>query len=401
MIGARDPLAANTPPDEKEAGPSRQPRRDAPLEAPPASTVVYRVSTATRRLLALVAAIALVVAAAVVGPLVHVFGGDGSSKPSHHHGSGAGNIRCDQELAEPCNALARATGITVDIQPAGTTVSELSKVADARGVAYDGWLTFTRDAEIVREARVRASLGSVIGSPLGPIGRSPLLLVVSKERETVLAKRCGGTITWKCVGEVAGTRWDSFGGQTAWGRVKAGHLNPSTTGEGLAVIGQEAAQFFGRVSLSRDDFQNDNFLQWFTQLERAVPSSDPEPLNTMLTTSGAAYDVVATTEAVAAPLLAGASSATRNVVDLLYPAPVATADIVYAPVSNGSTDVRDSVAGDDGRRALARAGWRVGGEPFAKGITGKLALPPLARRSNLPDAGTLAALLETWREVVA
>ena len=74
---------------------------------------------------------------------------------------------------------------------------------------------------------------------------------------------------------------------------------------------------------------------------------------------------------------------------------MASAEIVYAPVAGGSTDVRDAVTGDNGRKALAHAGWRVDGEPFAKGVSSTPALPA---RSNLPEAGALEALLQTWRD---
>jgi hypothetical protein len=73
---------------------------------------------------------------------------------------------------------------------------------------------------------------------------------------------------------------------------------------------------------------------------------------------------------------------------------------VYAPVvgADGADDLRDLVTGDDGRAALARAGWRVDGEPRAAGVR---ATPRLGPTDELPDAGSLEALLDTWREVTA
>ena len=352
-------------------------------------------STPVRRLLAIVAAIALVLGALLAHGDFDSGGGGGGG--TQH--SGAGHILCAAELDAVCQEIARTAGIKVDVAPAGSTVADLSTIADGSPVAYDGWLTFAADANIVIEARARSSLGTLLEKPLGPIARSPLVLAVSKEREAVLTAHCGGHITVKCVGDVAGGSWSSIGGKVAWGDVKPGHADPSTSGEGLAVIGQEAAQYFGRTNLSLDDFSNDGFLQWFTQLERSVPngaSADAAPFERMLSTGPAAYDVVATTEAEAGPLLASASRDRRAAVDLLYPAPVATAEIVYAPVVGGDTNVRDAVTGDSGRRALAHAGWRVDGESFAKGVSNTPALPAV---SNLPEAGALEALLQTWREV--
>ena len=54
------------------------------------------------------------------------------------------------------------------------------------------------------------------------------------------------------------------------------------------------------------------------------------------------------------------------------------------------------MTGDDGRAALAHAGFRVDGEDRRPGVPDR---PRLARSDNLPDAGSLEALLQTWREV--
>ena len=47
--------------------------------------------------------------------------------------------------------------------------------------------------------------------------------------------------------------------------------------------------------------------------------------------------------------------------------------------------------------ALAESGFRVDGEDRAPGVPDR---PELPDRSNLPDAGSLFALLDTWRQVV-
>jgi hypothetical protein len=355
------------------------------------------VSTGAKRLLAIVVAVALVGGAVLIRGAIDDGGGDGSS-------SGDGNQRllCSTEVAAACDELSRETGIEVDVAPAGDTVAQLSTLTDgdAASLGYDGWLTLERDAAIVRDARSRAQLSPVLETPSDPIGRSPLVLAAWKERAAVLAPTCGGTLTWKCLGDVAGTRWSSLGGEPGWGDVKPGHADPQTTAEGLAIIGQAASQYFGRVDLSLDDYDDDAFLEWFTQLERAVPAgiAGEAPFERMLTAGPAAFDVVATTEAEAGPLLAGAARDRRDAVTLLYPAPVATADVVYAPIAGGDSDVADTVTGDDGRAALAHAGFRVDGEDRAPGVPDRPALP---QRSNLPSPGSLEALLQTWREVTA
>jgi hypothetical protein len=180
--------------------------------------------------------------------------------------------------------------------------------------------------------------------------------------------------------------------------VKPGHADPATTGVGLAVIGQEATSYFGRADLTLDDYSDDAFLEWFGRLENSVRGIDA--FEQMLVGGPAAYDMVGTTEADAAPALARATPDLRAKVDLLYPAPVATADVVYTPAvgADGADPLRDLLTGDDGRAALARSGWRVEGAPRAPGVP---STPPLPPRDHLPDAGSLEALLQTWREVTA
>ena len=353
-------------------------------------------SIAAKRVMALVVALAIIGAAFGIRTVV-----DGGSDGGREDGGGGSDaalsLLCSGELGV-CDALAQSDlNIDVTVAPAGTSTDELA-AGDLRSLGYDGWLTFGRAAEIARDARDRAGLPRTLGRPTAPIARSPLVLAVWKDRGDVLAAHCGGKLDWRCIGDVAGAPWASIGGQNAWGTVKPGHADPAVNGDGLLVIGQAASQFFGRSDLSRDDYTDDAFLDWFGRLERSIRFDPGSAFERMLVVGPAIYDVVGTTEAEAAPLLADASADRRAQLRLLYPSPVASADVVYVPITSapGAADLGDILTGDDGRTALAAAGWRVDGEPRAKGIPAKPALPA---GPNLPSAGSLEALLETWREV--
>jgi hypothetical protein len=357
------------------------------------------VSTGAKRLLAVVVALVLVGAAFLVRSLIDDSGGD--SAASSASGGGTPTLLCAAELERACHDLARQTGIHVQLEPADVTAEQLASLSSAelRGLGIDGWLTTSRDVEIARDKRTRASLDRGIGAPSAPIGRSPLVIGIWKDRAAALAaSRCGGTISWRCIGDVAGRPWTEAGGQATWGVVKPAHATPASTREGLLVIGQAASSYFGRSNLSLDDYADDGFLAWFAQLEDHARLEAQSPFEQMLAGGAALYDLVGTTEAEAGPDLARAARDRRDQVQLLYPAPMATADIVYAPIEGapGAGDLADIVTGDDGRAALARAGWRVDGEDRAPGVP---ATPPLPARDNLPDAGSLQALLQTWREV--
>ncbi|HEY8217266.1 MAG TPA: hypothetical protein VIH82_09035 [Acidimicrobiia bacterium] len=357
-------------------------------------------SDAGRRLLAIVVAVALVGAAVLVRSAIHD-GGDGSSSS---HGGGRPTLLCARELEQVCQQLQRDHDIDIDVEPAGLTADAIGTVPDdrVRDLGFDGWLTLSREAEIARDRRARAGLEPALGAPTERIARSPLVIGIWKDRAAALAPECENQeITWGCIGDIAGRPWTTAaGGQPAWGSVKPGHSDPATSAEGLLVIGQAASSYFGRSDLSRDDYADDGFLEWFARLENNVRVLTDSPFEQMLVGGAALYDMVGTTEAEAGPELARASRDRRDEVELLYPSPVATADVVYAPVvrASGADELRDLVTGDDGRAALARTGWRVDGEARAPGVR---VTPRLPDADNLPDAGSLEALLETWREVTA
>jgi hypothetical protein len=355
-------------------------------------------SVGARRLLALVVAIALIGLALLLRGVL--FGDDDDGGGSADDG-GRPRLLCIAELETVCNELADEHDIDVEIEQAGVSVDRIADLPDdqLRDLGFDGWLTLSRDAEIAAQKRERNTFAPATGDPSDPIGRSPLVIGIWRDRAAALGEACGGgDLTWRCVGDFAGREWVDAGGDPAWGQVKPAHADPATTGEGLLVIGQAASNFYGRTDLSIDDYADDAFLEWFSRLEDNARIEAESPFEQMLVGGAALYDMVGTLEAQAGPELSRASRDRRDQVRLLYPAPVATADVVYVPAvdADGADDLDDLLTGDDGRTALARAGWRVDGEPSADGVPDA---PPLPARDNLPDAGSLQALLDTWREV--
>lgn len=352
-------------------------------------------SVGRKRFLALLAAAAMVFAAFGVRELLD---GGTADQPASRP-----NVLCSAELAAICADLDEQGLIHAHVEQ-GDLVAELSAPEApevARQAGYDAWLATSTDAAIVRDAAVRAQREAPITEPGPVLGRSPLLLAAWKDRADVLARRCGAPVDWQCLGDVGGASWAELGGDGAWGTVKPGHADPALHGLGLLEIGQAATSYYDRVGLSRDNYEADGFLDWFGRLERAVrPTSSGTPLEAMLLTGAAAYDVVGTTEAEAVRALRTASPERRDHVALIYPARVATADLVLAPIRGAPNHERaaEIVAGDAGRAALARAGWRVPGQDRAPGVPTSPALPVA---TNLPDPGSLEALLATWQEVTS
>jgi hypothetical protein len=299
---------------------------------------------------------------------------------------------CATELAAACQELDGSDAPRVDtsVEPAARTAERLSRPGE---VDLDGWLVTPPWPDVVDQARERAGLVKLFAGVGAPVARSPLVLVVQKEREAALRASCGGTIRWKCVGDNAPKRWSDIGGMTTWGLVKPWHPDPRAEAVGLLVVGQATAAYFGRTDVSAIDLEDSAYLDWLSGLELAVRRTDGS-VATMLT-APAQVDTVGTTEADAGPQIVSAAVTQKPVV--LYPRPVATADVVLAPVagSRASGILRELVRGR-GRRALAATGWRVEGEDLAAGVEASEALPP---GNGLPSPGLLVALQTPLQEI--
>jgi hypothetical protein len=317
-------------------------------------------------------------------------------------GGGSGEtvrLRCTTELEAACNALAEDADVTVTVEPAGATARSLASLPDAQRPDFDAWLAPSPWPEIVDVLRGENQMRPLFATASDPIGRSPLVLVVRADRRPVLEATplCNNTIDWKCVGAVPGRNWIELpGGQAAWGTVKPTFGDPAASAVALLVLSQATSEFLGTTDYSRAELESDEYLDWLSGIERAVPSTPANPFLEMLQQlPTSTYDVVGTTEAEAAPAIAAAAPDRRRELTLLYPEPVVTADVVLAAVA-GRQNVADGLDPDDVAAPLARAGWRVPGQPNARGVRDTPALP---RASGLPAADVLVALQETWSGV--
>lgn len=300
---------------------------------------------------------------------------------------------CSTELSAVCEALADdpETEVVATVEPAATTADRLVALPSGGSTALDGWMVAGPWPAMVTEARDRKGLGQALLTTGRVLARSPVVLAVWPDRASALATRCpGGVPGWKCLGEVAGAPWEEVGGQPTWGKVKPGHP-PLATGAGLAVLGAATAAYFGQPNLSSAELDDDAYEDWLTRFERAAPPVPGSTLEAMVVRGRSTFDAVGTIEAEAGPLLA--RSPRQDKPTLLYPSPVATADVVLAtgggPAGRLLTEL---VSGEQGRRELAGNGWRVAGEVRSRGVA---ATPVLPRGNGLPSPGLLAALRTT------
>jgi hypothetical protein len=344
-----------------------------------------------KRLLALAAAIVMIGGAVLVR--AQLDDEDGSGPDDRPSGDEEAVLACDPSLAEACARLSdEVDDLEIVVESAAETRARL-EAADARpdDVGISGWLTLDPFPTIVAEQRERAGVPPLLGEVAGPLARSPLVLVGWEDREAALRETCGGELTWRCIGDRAGTPWSDNEGESGWGRVEPGIDDIATDATALLIGGQAATSYFGGDTFASNDFDQ-GFRAWWSGLWDAIPTfpaTRGTVLDQMLAAGRASYDVVGATEAEAVPTVQ--SSRESDNVTISYPSPMTTADVVLVPVAGapGADRVADLADDDALADVLAAAGWRVEGEDLPEGLDPDVELPAA---SGLPRAGVLEAL---------
>jgi len=313
-----------------------------------------------------------------------------------------GTLVCATELRAACDQLGKANPtMTTRVEDAGITYAALTDPKLNRDTTkIDAWLAPQPWPAMVDEQRTASSLDPVFGDPSKVLARSPIVTVIWNDRMEALKQSCpNGTVDWKCIGQVAGKPWTEAGGNGNWGVVKPGHGAPDRNASGLFTFAQATGQFLGRTDFARNDLDDPDYRVWANQLEAAIPTYPPSnnsAVNQMLSLGRASFDVAGAIEADAAPAVT--TSREKANLTILYPAPVATADVVLVPLrgSNAGGRVKQLLESSEGQQALSQSGWRVEGQPTAAGINAAIVLDP---QTNLPRAGVMAALRDVWKEV--
>lgn len=328
----------------------------------------------SKRVLALIAALAMIGAAALIRQ--HVIDDDNGS-------DGTLRLRCATELAGVCDRLAKEDGsITVTVAFDGETADALSTKGAAAD--FDAWLAVGPWAEIVADNRRQAGITTrVLAVPSRVLARSPVTFMGPKDRVAALETHCGGTVTWSCIGDASGRSWTELGGQATWGSMKAG-LAPPDTGSGLVALDQAVATQSETTDWGTADLEQ--WSGWLAQLMTPAQQSD-DPLARMLVQSGWA-SITAPLERQSGPEMERRGR--RMSYTLLYPEPVVTADVTLVPSAGQNADeILDRVGSGRLAEAMGKAGWRVRGQAAQHGVGGGPSLPP---RANLASPGALQAL---------
>jgi hypothetical protein len=333
-----------------------------------------------RRLLALVAAVALIGAALWFHERRERSDADASGGPANGAADGTpGGVTrliCPTELRPACErAAASMAGLRVTVEPAGSTADRLADAAfDPQAAAADVWLTPPSWAGAVGARRQRDELAPVLGDGGPPLATTPLVYVAWPDRWAHLGQACGGPVSWPCLAEQAARN----GGPDAvpWeGGLKVG-WDPATDAlAGLAEIGQMTAGLTGRADVGSNELDEPGLVNGLRALEAARPyvgSAVNPPLRMMMQFGRSRFDLVGTAEA-----LARAELGTRTDVVVEPAPPPVRLDLLLVPLAGRpppGARLRDALAD-----ALTAANWVApqAGDAAADG---------------LPSAGTLEAL---------
>jgi hypothetical protein len=305
------------------------------------------------RLLALLAAVAMVAGAIAI------------RSRSHDDNGGGGRLHlvCASELETVCDALDHGD-VDVTIEPAAATADRLHGV-DANTTDVDGWLTPGPWGAMVDATR-SPSAGKLFAPAGLPLAQSPLVLAVWKDKRTRMA--CADPVAAACVGDAIISRGLRIG------------MPADDQATGVLVDAALGAGHIKNANFATNDLDETDLADWLTSVDGKADDVGRNPggrtFTELLTFGEVSADGFVSTEADIAPQLA--SAAKRTQLDSAALAPGAMVDVLFfARLDARGQRLNRLVRTDRVRKLLGDDHWRIGG---------------LASDDGLPSAGVLQAI---------
>jgi hypothetical protein len=202
-------------------------------------------------------------------------------------------VICIEELRASCDAASKATGTLITFEPAGVTLDRLAK-ADAATDPNTVWITLTGWDELLASAQKRSLSGTGAASPTQTLATTPVVITGPAERVDALNKQCA-PLTWTCLGDQVGKRWDKIGGKSAWRDVEFVHTDPTTSASGLAAYAAAAAGRTGTPAFSSTELNDPTISAWSKRLEGFNHPAEADPIGRLA--SGLDFFLVGTLQA--------------------------------------------------------------------------------------------------------
>lgn len=281
-------------------------------------------------------------------------------------------LLCAVDLAEACEQLAGSVQepeLELSIEAPGVTADRLATLPAGDDPGFDVWLTAGPWGAMIADDRDFSDIpGTVLGKPSPVLATSDAVIVIRADLQPTVESSCGGTITWRCVGDQADA-------------LQVG-LSPPVRADGLILLAEATAGYFGTTDYSAGDFTEPSFTQWFNRLlerSRTTRFGGRSALATAATKTGT-FNIVGALESDADELLRE-----RDGWATIYPEPMSTAQVNLLPRTGLDIEALFQELLPATRSALKADGWRT---------TGKLDDNP--PDSGLPSAGVLNALRDLW-----
>jgi hypothetical protein len=213
----------------------------------------------------------------------------------------------------------------------------------------------------------------------GPVvGRSPIAIVVWRERANLLAAACG-SVDLACLETAYGRDWADLGGDPAWGAFKVGLAEP-TTAAGLAAWSLVAT---------------DGVPPGLADSLRLRAADDGSLMLEIAQFGDSRADAAVTTEAAIASQLENVQGRAGRF-EVFYPDPTPWVEYVAAASSGTGRRLAERLLDPEAQATLASRGVRpVAGE--AAGLPAGLGQP--GSPAAAPDEPAVAALLAAWDDL--
>lgn len=337
-----------------------------------------------KRILALLAAAGLIVASIA---LRSVLNGDGDAGSGGNGGGDGGpattrptllaEVWCLEDLRTICEAVFGSTvfakSVSLTIEPMDAALARLA-AADVEDDLPDAWITFAPLPEMAKDAVRRASgPADSVATSTDLVATTSLIIATRPDRVAILSAECPPPMPWRCLGFLAGQKWETIGGPESFQNVKPGFGDPTTSATALMVWASAVGHYLGREMYSINDVTADeDFTGWGRTLRAADPTRGRGDPLSELVLSRVQRDVAGGTHAAFAQLT-GLS---------LVPDAYGRVDVVIAGFAG--TTLTDTL----------RTGLSAG--LVAAGWTAADATTPIAAR---PSFTTYVALQTTWKEL--
>jgi hypothetical protein len=321
-----------------------------------------------KRLLALLAAVAMVAGAWIVRTKVIDKGSSASDGTSNGSPSATSTTQpqtarqmvCVTELEPVC----RAVGGDYKVEPAGVTLASLSSSELTPNLL---WVTVAPWPAMADAARRRAGFAALPTDRGTQIGSTAVVIAAPTDRVSVLKAACPA-LAWTCLGDKMNRPWKDIGGQAVWQDVTFRHRDPLTSAEGLSVLGASLAGRAGHTDLSSADLSTTDLRAWANQLESSNKQPASDPLGSVVI--GSRFDTVGTLEAFVP---------TGGRVAMLQPLPLGQVSaVIFATSGKVPADVLTGL-----QAAAGKNGWSTAVAP-----------------TGLPDAVGMEATQQLWRDVI-